>query len=64
VCSRTSLGVASHRPFQDWGQFLPDQSTAISLIDRLLHHVTTVVTNGESYRMREARGQSGSRLTT
>jgi len=37
----TSLGVASHRPSRTEGQFLPDQSTAVSLDDRLLHHVTT-----------------------
>ncbi|MGA7419331.1 MAG: ATP-binding protein [Acidimicrobiales bacterium] len=52
---RRSLGVASHWPFEDWGRFLPDHSTAVSLLDRLLHHNVLVVTEGESYRMKEAR---------
>jgi DNA replication protein DnaC len=52
---RRSLGVASHWPFEQWGRFLPEQTTAVSLLDRLLHHCNTVVTDGESYRMRQAR---------
>jgi len=54
---RRSLGIASHWPFDQWGRFFPDQATAVSLIDRLLHHVVTVVTQGESFRMREARSR-------
>jgi transposase-like protein len=52
---RRSLRVASHWPFEDWGRFLPDHSTAVSLLDRLLHHNVLVVTEGESFRMKEAR---------
>jgi DNA replication protein DnaC len=29
-----SLGVASHWPFEEWGHFLPVQTTAVSLLDR------------------------------
>ena len=54
---RRSLGVASHWPFDQWGRFLPEQATAVSLIDRLLHHAVTVVTDGDSFRMREARSR-------
>jgi DNA replication protein DnaC len=56
---RRSLGLASHWPFNEWGHFLPDQTTAVSLIDRLLHHAVVVVTAGESFRMREARSRGG-----
>lgn len=52
---RRSLGIASHWPFESWGRFLPEHTTAVSMLDRLLHHCHTVVTNGDSYRMREAR---------
>lgn len=52
---RRSLGIGSHWPFQDWGRFLPEHSTAVSLLDRLLHHCHTVITDGDSYRMRQAR---------
>lgn len=54
---RRSLAIASHWPFEDWGRFLPEQTTAVSLLDRLLHHATVVVTEGESYRMKEARSR-------
>jgi len=56
---RRSLGVASHWPFDQWGRFLPQQSTATSLLDRLLHHAVIVVTEGESFRMKEARSRAG-----
>ena len=59
---RRSLGVASHWPFEDWGRFLPVQTTAAALLDRLLHHAVVVVTAGESFRLREARTRPGRRL--
>jgi DNA replication protein DnaC len=52
---RRSLGIGSHWPFESWGKFLPEHTTAVSLLDRLLHHCQTVVTNGDSYRMKQAR---------
>ncbi|MGH9171757.1 MAG: IS21-like element helper ATPase IstB [Acidimicrobiales bacterium] len=55
-----SLGVASHWPFDQWGRFLPEHTTAVSLLDRLLHHGIVVVTEGESWRMKEARQKEGS----
>jgi DNA replication protein DnaC len=56
---RRALGIASHWPFESWGRFLPEHTTAVSLLDRLLHHANIVVTDGESYRMREARAKGG-----
>jgi DNA replication protein DnaC len=56
---RRSLGVASHWPFEEWGRFLPEHTTASSLLDRLLHHAIVVVTDGDSYRMREAKNRRG-----
>ncbi|MGW0040064.1 ATP-binding protein, partial [Gordonia sp. NPDC003376] len=48
---RRSLAIASHWPFEQWGRFLPEHTTAVSILDRLLHHATTVITDGDSYRM-------------
>ncbi len=56
---RRSLGIASHWPFDQWGHFLPQPSTAASLLDRLLHHAVIIVTAGESFRMKEARTRTG-----
>ena len=58
---RRSLAIASHWPFEEWGRFLPEHSTAVSMLDRLLHHNNVIATEGESYRMREARTRSGGR---
>ena len=60
---RVPLGIASHWPFDQWGRFLPEQTTAVSLLDRLLHHSVVVLTDGESFRMREARQRGGGRTT-
>jgi DNA replication protein DnaC len=60
---RTSLGIGSHWPFEEWGRFLPEHTTAVSMLDRLLHHAVVVVTAGESFRMREARQRGGGRRT-
>lgn len=58
---RRSLAVASHWPFEQWGRFLPEHTTAVSILDRLLHHATIVVTSGESFRMRHAQHKRGER---
>ena len=58
---RRSLGLASHWPFEQWGHFLPIQTTAASLLDRLLHHAIVVVTSGESFRLKEARARADGR---
>jgi DNA replication protein DnaC len=52
---RRAIGIGSHWPFEDWGRFLPEHTTAVSLLDRLLHHAVIVATQGESFRMRQAR---------
>ena len=31
------------------------QTTAVSILDRLLHHATVVITDGKSYRMKDAQ---------
>ncbi len=56
---RRSLGIGSHWPFEQWGRFLPEHTTAVSLLDRLLHHAHVIVTDGDSYRMRQARAKGG-----
>jgi len=60
---RRALGIGSHWPFDQWGRFLPEHTTAVSLLDRLLHHSIVVATEGESFRMRQARSRGADRLT-
>jgi hypothetical protein len=61
---RRSLAVASHWPFDQWGRFLPEHTTAAALLIRLLHHAVVVVTSGESFRLRESRTRGGAHPTT
>jgi len=61
---RRSLAIGSHWGFEDWGRFLPEHTTAVSILDRLLHHATVVVTSGQSYRMRDAKQQRGATTQT
>jgi DNA replication protein DnaC len=59
---RRALGIATHWPFEEWGRFLPEHSTALSLLDRLLHHSIVVLTQGESFRMKEAKARREANL--
>jgi DNA replication protein DnaC len=53
---RRAVAIASHSPFEAWGKFLPDQPTAVSLLDRLCHHAHIIATNGDSYRLKHRTG--------
>lgn len=48
---RRSLAIASHTPFEEWGRFLPDQPTAVAILDRLCHHAHIITTSGDSWRL-------------
>ena len=56
---RRSLAIASHWAFDQWGRFLPEHTTAVSMLDRLLHHANVIITDGESHRMRQAKARKG-----
>jgi hypothetical protein len=49
---------ASHWPLRILGRFLPEHTTAVSVLDnRLPYHASVVVTDGDSYRLREANAK-------
>jgi DNA replication protein DnaC len=52
---RASLIVTSNKSFLDWGEVFSDQVLATAILDRLLHHATTLNIKGESYRLKEKR---------
>jgi hypothetical protein len=35
---RRSLAVGSHWPFESWGRFLPEHTTAVSMLDNRSTH--------------------------
>jgi len=52
---RASLVLTSNKRFLDWGEVFNDPVLATAVLDRLLHHATTLNIKGESYRLREKR---------
>ena len=52
---RGSLIVTSNKTFLDWGEVFHDPVLATAILDRLLHHSTTLNVKGESYRLKEKR---------
>ena len=52
---RASIIVTSNKSFVDWGEIFNDHVLATAILDRLLHHSTTLNIKGESYRLKEKR---------
>lgn len=50
-----SIIVTSNKSFGQWDEIFPDSVLATALLDRLLHHATTLNIRGESYRLRHRR---------
>lgn len=50
-----SIVLTSNKSYGDWGEIFADQVLAAAILDRLLHHSTTVNIRGHSYRLREKR---------
>ncbi|HHP7837781.1 TPA: IS21-like element helper ATPase IstB [Serratia marcescens] len=52
---KASIILTSNKGFADWGEMFGDNVLATAILDRLLHHSTTLNIKGESYRLREKR---------
>ena len=52
---KASLILTSNKSFLDWGEVFGDQTLATAILDRLLHHATTVNIKEESFRLKERR---------
>ena len=47
--------LTSNKSYGDWGSIFSDNVIAGAILDRLLHHSTTVNIKGESYRLKDKR---------
>lgn len=47
--------ITSNKSYGGWGSIFGDGIIATAILDRLLHHSTTVNIRGESYRLKERR---------
>ncbi|WP_053264205.1 ATP-binding protein [Escherichia coli] len=52
---KASIILTSNKGFADWGEMFGDHVLATAILDRLLHHSTTLNIKGESYRLKEKR---------
>src|ERR1700735_1167918 len=52
---RGSIILTSNKSYGEWGSIFGDTIIATAILDRLLHHSTTVNIRGESYRLKERR---------
>ena len=55
--------VTSNKSFGQWNEIFPDTTLAVAVLDRLLHHATTVNIRGESYRLKHRRDAGLSTLS-
>lgn len=58
VCRRyekASTIFTSNKSYGEWGEIFGDQVIAAAVLDRILHHCTTVNIKGESYRLKDRR---------
>jgi DNA replication protein DnaC len=52
---RGSIILTSNKSYSDWGSIFGDPIIATAILDRLLHHSTTINIRGESYRLKDRR---------
>src|ERR1700751_808466 len=52
---RGSIILTSNKSYADWGSIFGDSIIATAILDRLLHHSTTINIRGESYRLKDPR---------
>ena len=52
---KASMILTSNKSFVDWGDIFSDAVLATAILDRLLHHSTTINIKGESYRLKTKR---------
>jgi DNA replication protein DnaC len=52
---RGSIILTSNKSYGEWGTIFGDPIIATAILDRLLHHSTTISIRGESYRLKDRR---------
>lgn len=54
---RSSTVFTSNKTYGEWGEIFKDHVIAAAVLDRILHHCTTINIKGESYRLKERKKQ-------
>ena len=58
---RTSVIVTTNLPFEQWTEVLGSERLTGAVLDRLTHRCHILESNGESYRLKDARRRVGSK---
>jgi DNA replication protein DnaC len=54
---RASIIFTSNKSYGEWGDIFQDHVIAAAILDRILHHCTTVNIKGDSYRLKDRKRQ-------
>lgn len=54
---KSSMILTSNKSYGEWGEIFKDQIIAAAVLDRILHHSTTINIRGESYRLKERKNR-------
>jgi DNA replication protein DnaC len=54
---KSSTILTSNKSYGEWGEIFKDHVIAAAVLDRILHHSTTINVKGESYRLKERKKQ-------
>jgi len=54
---KSSTIFTSNKSYGEWGEIFKDHVIAAAVLDRILHHSTTINIKGESYRLKERKRQ-------
>jgi DNA replication protein DnaC len=52
---KNSTILTSNKSYGEWGEIFHDHVIAAAVLDRILHHCTTINIKGESYRLKERK---------
>lgn len=52
---KSSMIFTSNKSYGEWGEIFHDHVIATAILDRILHHCTTINIKGESYRLKERK---------
>lgn len=52
---RGSIVLTSNKSYGEWASLFPEVAIASAILDRLLHHSTTINIRGDSYRLKDKR---------
>jgi DNA replication protein DnaC len=60
---RTSVIVTTNLPFEQWPEVLGSERLTGAVLDRLTHRCHILESNGESYRLKDARRRVGKKAS-